>query len=279
MKRSEFHNVTDPSSNHATRSSNASGVRMNAIGKTLCFMTALLAVAVAVPAVTTVSAAELSIEGNRLRVTGVLDGSSVTAFNAQIATGKIKQVVFEDATGGTPEAAQAYAQAIRDSGVRTEVRGQCHAACAYAFLAAKEHRFGPGGQINGLLIPVAARPAPEELATRWRDGDAHKALAAFVGTPQSGATAAAVDTEASAMPISTSTSASMAPHADASPATAQRDARGNWQPEHGVLFVSNPTLFGRVYNAFYCDGTQGRNFSRCERLPNADPYALGVLTH
>ena len=229
---------------------------MKTIGKTLCFLAALAAVAVAVPAVTAVSAAELSIEGSRLRVTGVLDGSSVAAFTEQLASGKVRQVVFEDATGGTAEAAQAYAAAIRNSGVRTEVRGQCHAACAFAFLAAKEHRFGSGGQINGLLIPVTERPKPEELAMRWRGNDADKALAVASDSPM-----ANVMEVSATLPAATSSS------------------RDNWQPEHGVLFVSNPTLFGRVYNAFYCDGTQGRDFSRCERLSNADPYALGVLTH
>lgn len=228
---------------------------MKTIGKTLCFLSALLALAVAVPAVTTVSAAELSLEGSRLRVSGVLDGTSVVAFNEQLATGKVQRVVFEDATGGTAEAAQAYAAAIRTSGVKTEVRGQCHAACAYAFLAATEHRFGSGGQINGLLIPVTERPKPEELAMRWRGNDADKAL-----TVASDAPMASVMEVSATMPAESST-------------------RDNWQPEHGVLFVSNPTLFGRVYNAFYCDGTQGRDFSRCERLSNADPFALGVLTH
>ncbi|MGJ7580302.1 hypothetical protein ACSFA3_08985 [Variovorax sp. RHLX14] len=228
---------------------------MKTIGKTLCFLSALLALAVAVPAVTTVSAAELSLEGSRLRVSGVLDGTSVAAFNEQLATGKVQRVVFEDATGGTAEAAQAYAAAIRSSGVRTEVRGQCHAACAFAFLAAKEHRFGSGGQINGLLIPVTKRPKPEELATRWRGNDSDKALAASSDTQM-----------ANVMEVST-------------PTQSLESSTRDWQPEHGVLFVSNPTLFGRVYNAFYCDGTQGRDFSRCERLANADPYALGVLTH
>jgi hypothetical protein len=52
----------------------------------------------------------------------------------------------------------------------------------------------------------------------------------------------------------------------------------NWQPDHGVLFTASPTLFGRIYNAYYCDGTQGRDFSKCERLSDADPYKLGVLT-
>ena len=228
---------------------------MKTVGKTLCFLSALVALAAAVPAVTTVSAAELSLEGSRLRVSGVLDGTSVAAFNEQLATGKVQRVVFEDATGGTAEAAQAYAAAIRTSGVKTEVRGQCHAACAYAFLAAKEHRFGSGGQINGLLIPVTERPKPEELAMRWRGNDADKAL-----TVASDAPMATVMEVSATMPGESST-------------------RDNWQPEHGVLFVSNPTLFGRVYNAFYCDGTQGRDFSRCERLSNADPFALGVLTH
>lgn len=249
---------------------------MKTIGKTLCLLSALLAVAVAIPNVTTTaSAADLSMEGTRLRVSGVLDGSSVASFSEQLASGKVQKVVFEDATGGTADAAQAYAAAIRASGVQTEVRGQCHAACAYAFLAAKSHRFGSGGQINGLLIPVTSRPKPEEMASRWRGEDADKALAAFSLATQ-GSSAA---TDSGLMPIPTTIDVAAPASASSAASVAPVVARDGWQPEHGVLFVSNPTLFGRVYNAFYCDGTQGRDFSRCERLSNADPYALGVLTH
>ena len=109
------------------------------------------------------SAAELELEGPRLRVSGMLDGSATKAFIEHLETGKVRVVVFEDSFGGTAEAAEIYAKAIRASGVNTEARGQCYAACAYAFLAGKEHRFGRGLQVNGLLIPVAIRPKPSEL--------------------------------------------------------------------------------------------------------------------
>ena len=99
---------------------------------------------------------------------------------------------------------------------------------------------------------MAQRPTPAELAIRWRGDEAHKTLAEF--TP----------TSASAKAMETS----------AAPAA----ARDNWQPDHGVLFTASPTLFGRVYNTYYCDGTQGRDFSKCERLADADPFKLGVLT-
>lgn len=196
-----------------------------------------------------VSAAELELEGSRLLVKGMLDGSAFKAFEAHLAMGQVRTVVFEDSLGGTAEAAGAYARAIRAAGVDTEALGQCHAACAYAFLAGKTHRFGRGPQVNGLLIPVPARPAPDDLMSRWRGGDAHLTLADFTQAP-----------------------------ADAAPADAPVAARERWQPEQGVLFTSTPTLFGRVYNTFFCDGTQGRDTSRCERLPDADPYKLGVLT-
>lgn len=197
-------------------------------------------------------AAELSLQGSRLVVSGMLDGSAVKEFTEQLGSGAVHTVVFEDSSGGTAEAAGAYADAIRASGVQTEVRGQCMAACAYAFLAGKTHRFGYGGQVNGILLPVAVRPTAAELAVRWRGDEAHKTLADF--TPAASA--------ATAAPLETS-----AP-----------PARDNWQPDHGVLFTASPTLFGRVYNTYYCDGTQGRDFSKCERLPDADPYKLGVLT-
>ena len=193
-----------------------------------------------------VQAAEIELEGNRLLVSGMLDGSAVQRFVEQLGSGKVRTVVFEDSLGGTAEAAGEYARAIRTSGVNTEMKGQCHAACAYAFLAGKEHRFGRGFQVNGLLIPVAARPRPEELASRWRGEEAQKTLAEFTAAPAEPETAGA--------------------------------PRERWQPGHGVLFTSTPTLFGRVYNSFYCDGTQGHDTSRCELLSDADPYKLGVLT-
>jgi len=183
----------------------------------------------------------------------MLDGSAMKTFTEHLSKGTVRTVVFEDSFGGTAEAAGAFADAIRASGVDTEIRGQCMAACAYAFLAGKTHRFGYGLQVNGVLLPVAARPTAAELAVRWRGDEAHKTLAEF--TP----IAAAAPLQATeARPIGT--------------------ARDNWQPEHGVLFTASPTLFGRIYNAFYCDGTQGRDFSKCERLPDADPFKLGVLT-
>lgn len=203
-------------------------------------------------AVPSAPAAELELQGSRLVVSGMLDGTMIKEFTEQLGSGTVHTVVFEDSFGGTAEAAGAFADAIRASGVQTEVRGQCMAACAYAFLAGRTHRFGYGLQVNGILLPVAQRPTPAELAIRWRGDEAHKTLAEF--TPTS---ASAKAMETSATPTA---------------------ARDNWQPDHGVLFTASPTLFGRVYNTYYCDGTQGRDFSKCERLADADPFKLGVLT-
>ncbi|WP_432729443.1 hypothetical protein [Variovorax sp. W6] len=214
-----------------------------------------LALAAAVPSA---PAADLELQGSRLVVSGMLDGTMLKEFTEQLGSGTIHTVVFEDSFGGTAEAAGAFADAIRASGVQTEVRGQCMAACAYAFLAGKTHRFGYGLQVNGILLPVAQRPTAAELAVRWRGDEAHKTLAEFTPTSASAASApsAAKPIEASAPPT----------------------AKDNWQPDHGVLFTASPTLFGRIYNTYYCDGTQGRDFSKCERLADADPFKLGVLT-
>jgi hypothetical protein len=204
-------------------------------------------------------AAEIELEGNRLLVTGMLDGSALQTFKAQLASGKVRTVVFENSLGGTAEVAGEYARVIQATGVETEARGQCYAACAYAFLAGKAHRFGRGFQINGLLIPVATRPLAGDLANRWRGDEAQKTLLAeFIAVP----TPAPAD---GPRPIA----------AAPLPATPPKD---RWQPDHGVLFTSTPTLFGRIYNSFYCDGTQGRDMSRCEVLSDADPHKLGVLS-
>ncbi|MDP9604628.1 hypothetical protein ABL840_05320 [Variovorax sp. NFACC27] len=223
-------------------------------GWSLSLASCLVALSFAVPPAS--SAAELELQGSRLVVSGMLDGTMIKEFTEQLGSGTISTVVFEDSFGGTAEAAGAFADAIRASGVQTEVRGQCMAACAYAFLAGRTHRFGYGLQVNGVLLPVAQRPTAAELAVRWRGDDAHKTLSDFMPT--------------SAKPVE----ASVPPAKD----NARDGARDNWQPDHGVLFTASPTLFGRVYNTYYCDGTQGRDFSKCERLADADPYKLGVLT-
>jgi hypothetical protein len=209
---------------------------------------------------TPAAAADIELQGRELVVSGMLDGSAIKSFTDLLASGTVRTVVFEDLSGGTADAAGAFADAIRASGVDTEIRGQCMAACAYAFLAGKTHRFGYGFQVNGILLPVAARPTAAELAVRWRGEEAHKTLADFTpATATTAGTATAKPVEASVPP--------------------PKDTRGdNWQPDHGVLFTASPTLFGRIYNAYYCDGTQGRDFSKCERLSDADPYKLGVLS-
>ncbi|WP_260306552.1 hypothetical protein [Variovorax sp. Sphag1AA] len=209
--------------------------------------------------------AELELQGSRLLVTGMLDGTAIKAFEEHLASGHVRTVVFENSLGGTPEVASEFARAIRASGVNTEAKGQCHAACAYAFLAGKEHRFGRGFQVNGLLIPVAGRPRPADLASRWSGDDGLRTLSDFIAPPPDVA-----PTDAAVVPP---------PAAPSAPAAIQAQApKERWQPNQGVLFVSTPTLFGRVYNSFYCDGTQGRDMSRCELLSDADPYKLGVLT-
>ena len=201
-------------------------------------------------------ASQLAREGSRLVVSGELDGSSLPSFAEQLRGINVRTVVFENVSGGSAQTAADYIRLIRAAGVNTEARGQCYAACAYAFLAGKEHRFGRGGQVNALLIPVAARPKPDELTHRWRGEQAHKTLAEFLTSG----------------PGASETTANEA--ATAAPAT----RKGVWQPDHGVLFTSTPTLFGRIYNTFYCDGTQGRDTSKCELLPDADPFKIGVLT-
>jgi len=210
--------------------------------------------------------AELELQGSRLVVNGMLDGTAIKAFEEHLASGRIRTVVFENSLGGTPEVASEFARAIRASGVNTEAKGQCHAACAYAFLAGKEHRFGRGFQVNGLLIPVSGRPRPADLVSRWNGDDGIRTLSDFIAPT---AEAAPTDAAAPATPVDAAGNA---------PVAAQAAPKEHWQANQGVLFVSTPTLFGRVYNSFYCDGTQGRDMSRCELLSDADPYKLGVLT-
>lgn len=173
-------------------------------------------------------AAQFEREGSRLIVVGTLDVEGAASLAEHLADKAVRTVVFVDSFGGTPEAGDAWAGAVRTAAIRAEITGQCHGACAIAFLASRERRFAAGVQVNGLLIP---------LGTKARDEMQKLLLAEFSGpTPREG-----------------------------------------WQPSQGLLFTSTPTLFGRVYNTFWCDGNQGSDSSKCELLSDADPFKLGVL--
>lgn len=207
----------------------------------------------------TAAAADMERQGSRLRMVGALDGSGLAAFTEQLASGDVRTVVFEDSRGGSAEVAEDYARAIRSADVNTEVLGLCSAACAYAFLAGKTHRFGRGPQLNSLLIPLSARPAASDLM-RWgaavqAPGEAHARPMSLSTSNSAGATTAASD------------SAELVPSR----------IKEVWRPDQGLLFTATPTLFGRVYSTYYCDGTQSRDLSKCEVLPDADPYRLGIL--
>ena len=205
------------------------------------------------------AAASIEYEGHqRLVVAGTLDGSGLAFFSQQLVAGRARTVVFEDSRGGSAEVAEAYARAIHAAGASTEVRGQCAAACAYAFLAGRERRFTRGLQVNSLLIPLGARPREGDLALLAPRAEAPPKDSADPGDDVAPAAVAAV--------------------AAAAPQLVPAAIREAWRPERGVLFTTQPTLFGRVYNAYYCDGLQGRDTSKCEGLSGVDPLRLGVLT-
>jgi hypothetical protein len=210
-------------------------------------------------------AAEIELEGSRLTVSGMLDGSALPTFVELAGNSHVRTVMFENSIGGSAEVAEAYAQVIRSKGLLTEARGQCQAACAYAFLAGREHRFGRGGQVNALLIPLPRRPTAAELASGgWRSDEARHAVAPAPAP--------------AAEPLNVAAASAANPTADAPASDAGPAPKEAWLPGKGMLFTSTPTFFGRVYNAYYCDGNQGADLSRCERVSDADPYKLGVLT-
>lgn len=47
------------------------------------------------------SAAELDLQGSRLVVSGMLDGSAIKTFTEHLGKGTVRTVVFEDSFGGT----------------------------------------------------------------------------------------------------------------------------------------------------------------------------------
>ena len=116
--------------------------------------------------------AQFEREGPRLIVVGALDADGAKRLAEQLTDRAVRIVVFENSFGGTSDLGEAWAGVVRSAGVNTEITGQCHGACAIAFLAGKEHRFAAGQQVNGLLIPLGSRPR----------GDAQKMLLAEFAT-------------------------------------------------------------------------------------------------
>lgn len=176
-------------------------------------------------------------------VTGFLDATAAEALVAKLdaSYGAADVVVrFDRCLGGTLGAAVTAAKAISRLRPRTVAIGQCTSACAMAFIAGSRP-----------TVDVSAGPA----------------LIGFHNARQpSGLPAVKVSQVTSLIEyygrIKLSASTKEIIHA----------AHGN---AAGLMFYFDDDD-KRTVTARKCDGTQGRDFSRCELLPSVSPAEFGI---
>jgi hypothetical protein len=104
--------------------------------KTVKLTTALLFVSLRL---TSASAMEMHVEGDKLIVTGPLSGFELTQFGSAL-TPSVTTVVFYNSRGGDYSAGVNLAHEIRRRNLTTVALGYCDSSCANAFLGGIERR-------------------------------------------------------------------------------------------------------------------------------------------
>ncbi|MDM0029167.1 hypothetical protein [Variovorax saccharolyticus] len=188
-----------------------------------------------------VTAAQISIDGDVAVVTGMLSAQDAQSLEAP----NVKKIIFLHSLGGTMEAVHAYVEVIKRRQLDTEVKGKCFSACALSFLAGKQRLVDKSTQ-NAISFHVA------------------RVLDHGVLRPSK-------NNEAVLKMIDELSGGKMRE-------PARSKIAASWGAGQGVVFVIGPGLFGQRSNTFYCDGSQGTDGSKCALLFDADPYDLGVLT-
>lgn len=190
------------------------------------------------------AAAEYQVSGTKLYVSGFLQNTGKEKFEEALNSGKdIQEVVFKNCLGGQGGAAYYLVRIIQERKLNTRVSGQCHSACAIAFLAGK-FRSPLDEMGQHMLLFHSARGADGPAPAEYNKG----VLSLIIRLTDGKLT----------QPVIEKISAS----------TKEND---------GVVFVrSNYKVFTRD-RTYYCDGTQGRDIANCEKIIDADPIALGIF--
>lgn len=159
----------------------------------------------------------------------------------------IKTIVFAESLGGTMEAVRAYVELIKRRKLNTVVKGRCYSACAVSFLAGSTRSVFP--KANNMIMLHVARVVDKESGVLRPSNQNHKLLAL----------------------IDELTDGKMRD-------PVRSKIANSWTEASGVAFLIGPGWWGERQNTVYCDGSQGKDTSKCQLLFNADPYDLGILT-
>ena len=195
---------------------------------------------------TSAYAAELKVEGNRLYVSGRLDNKENGVLEQTLSNApQVNTIVFRKCLGGQLGAAQEYVRVIGARGLNTLVSDQCHSACAIAFLAGRQR--GPVDKVGTHMVGLHL--------SRGKDGTPappHVNIALLAQITK--LTRGKLDDGAKKL-LTTSTSETS-----------------------GVFFVASNYKIWVRNRVYYCDGKQGNDVSKCQLLPDVDPYTSGIFT-
>lgn len=189
--------------------------------------------------------AELRVEGDNIYISGHLYNEEKELFEKQLDIfPKIKRVIFTHCMGGQLGAASFYGHVIKQRNLDTLISGESHSACAAAFLAGK-NRF----PVDDFGLHIVHLHSASDVDGNPGSSAARNMALSLLDTFTNGK----LDGEV------------------------RRLIAASWKPTAGVYFVTANFKFTSLSRTYYCDGSEGRGFSKCRELPNADPYSLGIF--
>lgn len=191
-------------------------------------------------------AAEITIEGVLIHVTGHLRDSDLATFRSASESLQIKMVVFENSNGGTVKAGKGFADLIKLRNFDTVVKGACHSSCAYAFLSGKRRSFSSGSQTNRMLLHVGRKVVNGDIVEYSENDELMDQIDSFTRNRLT--------------------------------VEIKNLIRKSWAPDSGVLIISRDYYFFNNQSILYCDGSQGRDISKCRKIEGVDAKMLGILT-
>lgn len=193
------------------------------------------------------------IEGESIIVSGYLDRAMATAIAEKLDRNfAIREIAFRKVLGGNIGGAYTLFETIRRKKLRTRVDGQCHSACAIAFMAGTERTNKPIDSLSmhqSILSFHASRKATNDDKVETDPALNDKILAKI-----DGATGGKLSEQVRAL------------------------IGASFTPTSGVIFIRRQVRGVVSQKTVHCNGTEGGNLSKCVEIENSDPLQMGILT-
>jgi hypothetical protein len=188
-------------------------------------------------------AGEIAMAGKTATVKGIIRASDA----AELDKSDLETIIFEESLGGTMDAVSAYVELIKRRKLNTVVKGRCFSACAVSFLAGSTRKVFPA--VENMIMFHVARVVDKSTGA-LRPSNQNEKLLALIDE---------LTERRMRDPVRSKIASS-------------------WSEASGVVFAVGPGWWGQRMNTFYCDGSQGRDITKCSPIFNANPYDFGILT-